>query len=207
MVIYLPCFDFIFFSKTYMKRKKMRIRSMVHPFTALMVALIFSMPLPTRAQQQSVQTETEVATEQDSSSMMREAKVAAERDASNDINKLSWFGAGVGTLAAGCLGGIVGCLVGDLIAPRDSSEPSGLMPFDDISGGAVSGGCVGFAVGLILPIRAIYKYQSSPPPERLIGKSPEYVEFYTNAYAAKSRSLRTKWAAAPVLLLGLVPSY
>ena len=35
----------------------MRIRSMVHPFTALMVALIFSMPLPTRAQQQSVQTE------------------------------------------------------------------------------------------------------------------------------------------------------
>ena len=176
-----------------------------------MVALIFSMPLPTRAQQQSVQTETEVATEQDSSSIMREAKVAAERDASNDINKLSWFGAGVGTLAAGCLGGIVGMLVGDLIAPPPEPRLD-FMPLLDIGGGAVNGGCVGFAVGLILPIRAIYKYQSSPPPERLIGKSPEYVEFYTNAYAAKSRSLRTKWAAvgaaAPVLLLGcVVPLY
>ena len=175
-----------------------------------MVALIFSMPLPTLAQQQSVQTETEVATEQDSSSIMREAKVAAERDASNDINKLSWFGAGVGTLAAGCLGGIVGMLVGDLIAPPPEPRLD-FMPLLDIGGGAVSGGCVGFAVGLILPIRAIYKYQSSPPPERLIGKSPEYVDFYTNAYAAKSRSLRTKWAAvgaaAPVLLLGLVPLY
>ena len=73
----------------------------------------------------------------------------------------------------------------------------------------VIGGCVGCAVGLILPIQAIYKYQSPPPPGRLIGKSPEYVEFYTEAYMAKSRSIRTKWAAigAAAPLLGLVPSY
>ena len=99
---------------------------------------------------------------------MPEAKTAAERDASNDINKLLWFGAGVGTLAAGCVGGIVGMLIGDFIAPSAPPEASGLMPFLDIgfSGGAVIGGCVGCAVGLILPILAIYKYQSPPPPER-----------------------------------------
>ena len=169
-----------------------------------MAVLTFRLPFTTYAQQNSVPVAAETAAAQDANAMRFEAKVAAERDASNDINKLSWFGAGVGILSAGCVGGIVGMLVGDFIAPRDSSEPSGLMPFDDISGGAVVGGCVGCAVGLILPMRAIYKYQSPPPPERLIGKSPEYVEFYTDAYMAKSRSLRIKWAAVgAILLLGL----
>ena len=183
---------------------------MLHTFVALMAVLIFNLPFTALAQQKSVQTETEVAAEQDRSSMMREAKTAAERDASNDINKLSWFAAGVGTLAAGCLGGTVGMLVGNFIAPPPEPRLD-FMPLLDLGGGAVIGGCVGFAVGLILPIRAIYKYQSSPPPERLIGKSPEYVEFYTNTYMAKSRSLRIKWAAvgaaSPILLLGLVPPY
>ena len=111
-----------------------------------------------------------------------------------------WFGAGVGTLAAGCLIAAVGMRVGDLIAPPPEPRLD-FMPLLDLGGGAVTGGCVGCAVGLILPIRAIYKYQSPPPPERLIGKSPEYVEFYTDAYIAKSRSLRIKWAAAGAILL------
>ena len=176
-----------------------------------MAVLTFSLPFAACAQQNSVHVAAETDAAQDVNAMRFEAKVAAERDASNDINKLSWFGAGVGTLAAGCLGGIVGMLVGNSIAPRDSSEPSGLMPFDDISGGAVVVGSVGCAVGLSLPIWAIYKYQPPPPPERLIGKSPEYIEFYTEAYKAETRSIRIKWAAvgaaSPVLLLGLVPLY
>ena len=151
-----------------------------------MAVLALSLPFATYAQQNSVPVAAETAAAQDANAMRFEAKVAAERDASNDINKLLWFGAGVGTLSAGCLGGIVGMLVGTS-APSAPPEASGLMPFLDISvsGGAVIGGCVGCAVGLILPIRAIYKYQSPPPPERLIGKSPEYVEFYTNAYHGK----------------------
>ena len=38
--------------------------------------------------------------------------------------------------------------------------------------------------------------RSQPPPERLVGKSPEYVEVYTQAYQAKVRNLR-KSAAVP----------
>ena len=88
----------------------MRICSMLHTFAALMAVLIFSLPFTTLAQQKSVQTETEVAAEQDSSSVMREAKTAAERDASNDINKLAWFGAGVGDSRCGCVVGLLECL-------------------------------------------------------------------------------------------------
>ena len=185
----------------------MRRDAKFHILVFCMVVLTFSLLFVTYAQQNSVPVAAETAAAQDANALRLDAKVAAERDASNDINKLSWFGAGVGIPAAGCLGGIVGMLLGNFIAPRDSSEPSGLMPFDDISGGAVVVGSVGCAAGLILSIRAIYKYQPPPPPERLIGKSPEYIEFYTNAYMAKSRSLRRKWAAigaaSPVLLLGL----
>ena len=92
-----------------------------------MAVLALSLPFATYAQQNSVPVAAEAAAAQDANAMRFEAKVAAERDASNDINKLAWFGAGVGTLAAGCVGGIVGMLIGDFIAPRDSSEPrSGL---------------------------------------------------------------------------------
>ena len=182
----------------------MRKDARFHVLIFCMAVLVFSLPFATYAQQNSVRVAAETAAAEDANTMRFEAKVAAEQHASLDINKLSWFGAGVGTLAAGCVGGIVGMFVGDFIALRDSSGPSGLMPFDDISGGAIVGGCVGCAVGLILPMRAIYNYQSPPPPERLIGKSPEYVEFYTDAYMAKSRSLRIKWAAVgTILLLGL----
>ena len=179
----------------------MRRYARFHVLVFCMAVLAFSLPFATYAQQNSVPVAAETAAAQDANAMRLEAKVAAERDASNDINRLSWFNAGVGTFAAGCLGGIVGMLgmlVGDSIASRDSSDA------------VIVGGCVGCAVGLILPIRAIYKYQSPPPSERLIGKSPEYVEFYTHVYMAKSRSLRIKWAAvgaavgpaSPVLILG-----
>ena len=177
-----------------------------HVLVFCMAVLVFSLPFATYAQQNSVPVAAETAAAQDANAIRFEAKVAAERDASNDINKLSWFGAGVGTLAAGCLGATVGMFVFNFIAPPPEPRLD-FMPLLDISGGAVVVGCVGFAAGLILPIRAIYKYQSPPPPERFIGKSPEYVEFYTDAYMAKSRSLRTKWAAigaaSPILLLGL----
>ena len=57
------------------------------------------------------------------------------------------------------------------------------------------GGIVGLTVGVLTPLVSIYRYQPHPPPKRLIGKSPEYVEFYTHAYKAKTQLLRTKLAA------------
>ena len=182
----------------------MRRDARFHVLVFCMAVLVFSLPFATYAQQNSVPVAAETAAAQDANAIRLDAKVAAERHASLDTNKLLWFSAGAGTLAAGCLVAAVGMHVGDLIAPPPEPRLD-FMPLLDIGGGAVIAGCVGCGVGLILPIRAIYKYQPPPPPERLIGKSPEYVEFYTNAYMAKSRSIRTKWAAigaaSPILLL------
>ena len=43
---------------------------------------------------------------------------------------------------------------------------------------------------------AINNHEPSPPAGRFIGKSPEYVSVYTDAYKSKALSLRTKSAAA-----------
>ena len=97
----------------------MRRYARFHVLVFCMAVLALSLPFATYAQQNSVPVAAEAAAAQDANAMRFEAKVAAERDASNDINKLAWFGAGgVGTLAAGCVGGIVGMLIGDFIAPR-----------------------------------------------------------------------------------------
>ena len=57
---------------------------------------------------------------------------------------------------------------------------------------------IGAVAGGLLPLVGIYSYKGPPPAERLIGKSPEYVELYTNAYTAKARSIRIKSAAGGV---------
>lgn len=38
--------------------------------------------------------------------------------------------------------------------------------------------------------------EKTPPPERLLGKSPEYIESYLNAYKRKVRTLRGTSAVA-----------
>ena len=177
----------------------MRICSMLHTFVALMAVLIFNLPFTALAQQKSVQTETEVVAEQDSSSMMREAKTAAERDASNDINKLAWWGAGArGAISWGFIGASFGTSVGCLIDLYHDEDDF----FDDSTtgSGVCIGTVIGIAIGGLAPLIGIYRYQGNPPPERLLGKSPEYVEFYTAAYQAKTRSIRTKWATAGGLI-------
>ena len=96
-----------------------------------------------------------------------EAEIAAERDAEADVSKPLWFG-------AGCL------LFG------------------------ASGGCVGLSlesplVDVILPsvwtagIAGSYFYRPDPPAERLLGKSPEYVAFYTATYKEKRGRLQATW--------------
>ena len=182
-----------------------------HVLMVCMAVLTLSMPDATLAQQNAVQGAAETAAAQDANAMRFDAKAAAEQDASLDTHKLLWFAAGVGTCCIGApIGGLVGSVIGDFTAPRDPAAPSGLMPFDDISGGAVMGGCIGFTAGVAVSFSAIYQYPPDPPPMRLLGKSPEYVEFYTDAYQAKARSLRTQWAAAgaaATVLPGLVLSF
>lgn len=51
-------------------------------------------------------------------------------------------------------------------------------------------GCCGGILGLIIA----YVYEPSPQASRLIGKSPEYVAFYTDFYKAKAKSIQTSKA-------------
>jgi hypothetical protein len=75
-----------------------------------------------------------------------------------------------------------------------------------------AGGVLGIAGTCLLGSLAVggaYVYQPVPPAERLLGKSAEYVSFYTDAYKARMRRLQlvaaTKGAAggaAVFFLLG-----
>ena len=156
-----------------------------------MVVLTFSISFISLAQQNSVQREAENAAARDVKAVKLETKISAERDASNDINEFFWFGAGAGASVALPLGIICGCLVGESTAP---TENSGLL-YASIGPGAIIGCLAGGVVGLV-PAYGIYTYESRPPSERLLGKSPEYVAFYTDAYISKARSIRRKWATA-----------
>ena len=66
------------------------------------------------------------------------------------------------------------------------------------------GGCLGGVIGLVVA----YAVEPSPPATRLLGKSPEYVAFYTDAYtetAKNSDKLTVPWEA--VLSMLLQPQY
>jgi hypothetical protein len=143
------------------------------------------MPSVTIAQENSVILETRADAAQEASTVRWEAKTAAELDASSDTNKIFWFGTGFAVFAIGCpVGACIGCGVGSIIDPSY---------FYDSTGQGV--GClVGLTIGVLVPLIRVYSYQTHPPPERLIGKSPEYVEFYTDAYKAKTQLIRTEWA-------------
>ena len=52
------------------------------------------------------------------------------------------------------------------------------------------GGCVLGSVGLL----GAHLYEPQVPASRLMGKSPEYVMFYTDAYKARSRELHLRSA-------------
>ena len=177
------------------KGEKMRIRSTFHTFVLMATLLTFSMSSVTLAQQNSLKVEARAAAEPDAKLISLEVKATAERDAGRDINKPLWFGAGMGIGILGTtVGTLAGCAVGSIIDPPSSS---GLFYFETSTGQDV-GTLIGAAAGCLLPLVGIYSYKGHPPTERLIGKSPEYVELYTDAYTAKSRSIRIKSAAGGV---------
>ena len=51
-------------------------------------------------------------------------------------------------------------------------------------------GCLGGVLGLIIS----YVYTPTPPSSRLLGKSPEYVAAYSDAYREKAKKLQTNMA-------------
>ena len=157
-----------------------------------MAVLMFGMPFGTLAQHDSVQVEAGVATGSDGNRVILEAKAAAEQDASRDVNKLAWFWAGVGVSLLGAVGTIGGCLLGgELDPPADPSLLYAATP----SGGQMMCTLGGLVAGALIPLSLIYNYKPNLPPERFIGKSPEYIDHYTEAYRKKARSIRMRVAA------------
>lgn len=64
-----------------------------------------------------------------------------------------------------------------------------------------------FAVGCLftsLGTVGAYVIEPSPPASRLIGKSPEYVAFYTEAYKAKAKGIQGRTALTGCLISGAV---
>ena len=139
----------------------------------LMVVLIFSTPFTTLAQQESVEVQ---------------AKLAAKRDAETDTNKLAWTGMRFVIYFSPLLGGLAGRGIG-LLLPQSGTD--GLLGISDQE---IYGFCIGATVGCLIPLIVMYNYRLSPPPERLLGKWPEYIDLYTNAYKTQVRLLRTRYA-------------
>lgn len=94
------------------------------------------------------------------------AAVLARIDARANTNRLLWF-------SMGCVSGTIGMYLLILGRERLSAE---LM---------IAGSVIGGAPGLMIP------FGNAPPPsDRLIGKSPEYVEVYVFSYKEEKRELK-----------------
>lgn len=119
--------------------------------------------------------------EQDS--IRLQAKAAAAADAKRDVEVLASFGAGMSaTFAAGMCGLMTG-----FIADATFGQGQDALFYGTASVSAAGG----FSLLLRYHIRP-----PNPPPERLIGKSAEYVKSYADAYQARMRSFQMKSVAA-----------
>ena len=113
------------------------------------------------------------------------AQTQAEADASADISKADWFMLGGLGSTLGCfLGCAGGCFLGGLGPHRGAQEDLAL------AGGILLGVCA-------VPTAVfVYSHNVTPPPERLLGKSPEYIEAYTQAYKSRTTLLRKIFVTA-----------
>ena len=120
-----------------------------------------------------------------------EALAVAEQDASHDVNKLLWFSAGVGSVV---IIGPLGAYAGNIVIGGTIDSVSGIL--------------AGFVVGATGPLFLIENYDPDPPSERLVGKSPEYIDYYTRTYKSKTKSIRKRSATVGCLfgscLLGFI---
>lgn len=98
-------------------------------------------------------------------SVAHQAKVDAEADANKDVNKLLWFG-------TGCA---ISGLAFALIYPLPGVYTSCLVPPAGIAG--------------------TYFYQPAPNASRFIGKTPEYVSAYTDAYKSNRGRIQSNMSS------------
>lgn len=139
-------------------------------FTAILL-LSNMMPI-SLAQQDSVETQ---------------AKADASTDMSDRSKTKFFLLGGVGSTVGFLLGCIGGCLLG---GANFSDGPSNNQACFDTAGAIVLGV---FAVPTAV---FVYLHNPTPPPERLLGKSPEYIQAYTQVYKSRTVFLRKIFVTA-----------
>ena len=129
-------------------------------------------------------------------SLAQQNPVAAQAEADanadmSDMAKAMWFTLGGLGSTAGCLTGCVGgCVIGTRLDP-DGGFHDLLIPTGAQAGCTVAGAILLGAFAMPLAVD-LYPHNVTPPPERLLGKSPEYIEAYTQIYTSKTTSLRKR---------------
>ena len=116
-------------------------------------------------------------------SIRLQAKAAAAADAKRDVEVLASVGAGMSaTFAAGMCGLMTGFIADATLGQGQDALFYGTAAMS--------------AAGAFSLLFRYHSRPSNPPPERLIGKSPEYVKFYADAYQTRMRSYRMKSVVA-----------
>ena len=123
------------------------------------------------------------------------AEVQAKQDAKSDVNKVAWFTAG-----------FIGCASGwTMLALIDSGDYIDSATLDQ------SLRCLVVMVPFLPMVSAIF-VSSTPPTERLLGKSPEYVNVYVDSYAKEVKRQRiilsvggcgVSFISVPIILLAI----
>ena len=122
------------------------------------------------------------------------AQAQAKADASADMSNMSkadWFMLGGWGSTLGCfLGCAGGCLLAKLNPGHISDSISATQVHFTLVGGILLGVCA-------VPTAVfVYPHNVTSPPERLLGKSPEYIEAYTQAYKSRTTLLRKIFVTA-----------
>ena len=149
---------------------------MSHILAFLMATLLLFGTMPVSlAQQQSLQAQ---------------AEADAHRDVNRDMRESLWFLSGLMSSGVGCAaGGTGGFLFGLLIGGVSETNCISFISDDPLESCTIAGAIL---CGVLTVPTAIfiYPHNPSPPVERLPGKSPEYIEAYTQIYKSEIASLR-----------------
>ena len=129
-----------------------------------------------------------------------------ERDAirTSKSKRMSWIGTGSALAVGGAIiGAIGGCIGGTIVNSESGGGGVMILPNDE----QMAGVGIGAIIGIIAPLVGMNFTGVKVPSQRLVGKSPEYVEAYTEAYKKKVRSEKAKLtlagAAGTLLVAGI----
>ena len=152
-----------------------KIKGHINKDCFLIILLTLVVPLLTFAQ--------EPLGVEDVNALRLKAESDAKKDAGKVMTVLTPFGMGMGSVFAGGMSGLMTGCITDEIYPN---APEAV-------------GCAVLAVGASPFFLALLKHYNTaphPPIERLIGKHPEYVSTYVDAYSKKIRARQLIAASA-----------